>query len=315
MGWTHHIPYPVSTIGTVIAFVAALLIGVLGRAFINQHAKSNGERYRERSYLTTVLLILFVIAVVVLWVKQVEHRSTFLGLVGGGLAVALREPLLSIAGRIAIFAGKMFTVGDRIEINKLTGDVIAVGFFYTRMMEIGNWIGGDQPSGRIVQFSNASIFGTAVFNYTQNFSYIWDEVKLPVTYASNFEEASNILTSVGAEYTREFLQGAEQQLAEMRKAYLVGNVQLEPKVFLKVTDNWIELNMRYLVEPHQRRNAQSFIYTEVFKRLQGRKDISIASTTMSVTVSPATQESQRPESSADIGKRDDEQRGPEQKAA
>ncbi len=315
MGWIHHIPYPVSTIGTVIAFVAALLIGSIGRVFINHHAKDNGERYRERSYLTTVLLILFVIAVVALWIKQVEHRSTVIGLLGAGLVVAVREPLLSVAGRIAIFAGKMYTVGDRIEINKLTGDVIAVGFFYTRMMELGNWIGGDQASGRIVQFANASIFGTAVFNYTQNFSYIWDEVKLPITYSSNMEEASNILKSVGTDYTREFLQGAERQLEEMRKAYLVGEVQLEPKVFVKVTDNWIELNMRYLVDPHQRRNAQSFIYTEVFKKVQGRKDISIASTTMSLTVSPATEESQKPESSADLGKRDDEQRGPEQKAA
>ena len=42
--------------------------------------------------------------------------------------MALREPLLSIAGRIAIFFGHMYTVGDRIEINKLSGDVIDVGF-------------------------------------------------------------------------------------------------------------------------------------------------------------------------------------------
>jgi small-conductance mechanosensitive channel len=314
MGWLHYIPYPVSTIGTVIAFIAALLIGAIGRAIINHHAKDSGERYRERSYLTTVLLILFVIAVIALWVKQVEHRSTFLGLVGAGLAVALREPLLSIAGRIAIFAGKMYTVGDRIEINKLTGDVINVGFFYTRMMELGNWIGGDQASGRIVQFANASIFGAAVFNYTQNFSYIWDEVKLPITYASNFEQASQILRDVGGEYTREFLQGAEQQLQEMRKAYLVGNVQLEPHVYVKVTDNWIELTLRYVVDPHKRRAAQSFIYTEVFKKVQGRKDISIASSTMSVAVTEVEEESQKPESSLG-GPGAKQDRGPEQKAA
>lgn len=70
------------------------------------------------------------------------------------------------------------------------------------MMEIGNWIHADQVTGRIVQISNSQIFGTAVFNYTQNFSYIWDEVKLSITYASNLEAASQILIDVGGEYTR-----------------------------------------------------------------------------------------------------------------
>ena len=131
------------------------------------------------------MLVLGAVAIVGLWSKALPHTSTFLGLIGAGLAIALREPLLSIAGRLAVFAGHMYSVGDRIEINKMSGDVIDIGFFYTRMMEIGNWVKGDQYSGRIIQFANAQIFGTAVFNYTQNFSYIWDEIKLPITYASS----------------------------------------------------------------------------------------------------------------------------------
>src|SRR5438045_439235 len=91
-------------------------------------------------------------------------EGTFLGLLGAGLAIALREPLLSVAGRVAIFAGKMYSVGDRIQLETMSGDVIDVGFFYTRMMEIGNWIGGDQVSGRIVQLPNSKIFGNPIFN-------------------------------------------------------------------------------------------------------------------------------------------------------
>jgi small-conductance mechanosensitive channel len=232
---------------------------------------------------------------VVLWSRLFHAKGTFWGLIGAGLAVALKDPLLSIAGRIAIFAGHMYSVGDRIEISKLTGDVVDVGFFYTRMMELGNWIEGDQATGRMVQFSNSIIFGHAVFNYTQNFSYIWDEITLPVTYKSNVQDASNILLDVGKQYTREFLEGAQAQMRRMKRYFLVPEFELEPTVYLKVTSNWVELTMRYLVEPKKRRAASNFIYSEVFRRVQGRDDIAIASETMDLTVRRPSGEGEQPQ--------------------
>jgi small-conductance mechanosensitive channel len=178
----------------------------------------------------------------------------------------------------------MYTAGDRIEINKLSGDVIDVGFFYTRMMEIGNWIGGDQYSGRIIQFANAQVFGSSVFNYTRNFAYIWDEIKLPITYASNIKAATEILKSVGGEYTREFMKDAEPQIERMQRIFMVPRFEVEPVVFMKVTDNWVELTLRYLVDPKKRRSASSYMFGEIFQQIREHKDIEIASSTMTLTV-------------------------------
>ena len=264
--------------------VVSALANYLYVAYLNRSVKENSERFRRRGAFRTILFILAAAIVVVLWARLLQHTGTFLGILGAGIAVALKEPLLSIAGRIAILAGHMYNVGDRIEINKMSGDVIGIGLFYTRMMEIGNWIEADQVTGRIVQISNSQIFGTPIFNYTQMFSYIWDEVKLPVTYASNAEAANQILLEVGSEYTREFLQGAQSQLDEMRQSFLIPAFELKPNVFMKVTSNWLELSMRYVVEPKKRRNASNFLYREVFKRIRERKDIQIASETMDLTV-------------------------------
>jgi len=255
-----------------------------GNAYFGHQRTADPEKYRKQRFLDTVLVVITAAIIVVLWARVIPRSSTFLGLVGAGLAVALREPLLSIAGRLAIFTGHMFTVKDRVQINQLTGDVIDIGFFYTRMFEIGNWIKGDQATGRIVQFPNAQIFGTPIFNYTQNFSYIWDEISLPVTYNSNLEQATKILTEVGDEYTREFLQNAQKEIEEMRRYFVVPAIELKPVVYVKVTSNWLELSMRYIVDPKQRRNATSYIYGEVFGRLQKRHDITIASETMDLTI-------------------------------
>ena len=98
------------------------------------------------------------------------------------------------------------------------------------------------------------------------------------------ETASRILKEVGGEYTREFLKDAQRDLEHMRRQFLVPNLSLEPEVYLKVTSNWLQLTMRYIVDPKQRRSASSFIYKEVFKRVAQAKDIQIASETMDLTV-------------------------------
>ncbi|MGH9570089.1 MAG: mechanosensitive ion channel family protein, partial [Candidatus Angelobacter sp.] len=199
-------------IGTAAVLVAGWLIVAIGHKVAVGRGRDKKERYRHVRLLNTIVVAVGVAVVVALWSRLFQHTGTFLGLIGAGMAVALREPLLSIAGRIAIFMGHMYNIDDRIEINKLSGDIIDVGLFYTRMMEIGNWIGGDQYSGRIIQFANAQVFGTPVFNYTRNFAYIWDEIKLPVTYDSNVNAATELLKKVGGEYSREFMEGAEHQV-------------------------------------------------------------------------------------------------------
>jgi small-conductance mechanosensitive channel len=281
----HYLKYPYAEIGTPAAILLAFAVYGLGKWWIYARNPDRRERFRKRSALATIVLVAAVVCIAILWARTLQHTGTFLGLVGGGLAIALKEPLLAIAGRIAILAGHAYSTGDRIEVDKITGDVIDIGFFYTRMMEIGNWIAGDQATGRIVQFSNSRIFGdTAVFNYTRNFSYIWDEIKLPVTYPSNLEAAKEILLEAGDRYTSEFLRGAEREMEEIHRYFYVPELELKPQVYLKVTDNWVELTLRYLVDPKRRRTASTFIFDAVFEQLQGRRDITIASTTSDVAI-------------------------------
>jgi len=276
--------HAVAVYGTIGLLVVSGVLYYSYLAYLKRSVKNRNEEFRRRNAFKTLLFIGTAAIITVLWARLLQHTGTFLGILGAGLAVALREPLLSIAGRVAILAGHMYSLGDRIQLNQMSGDVIDVGFFYTRLMEIGNWISADQATGRIVQIPNSQVFGTAIFNYTQNFSYIWDEIKLPITYSSNLEAASDILVQTGGEYTREFLKGAESQLEQLRRHSLVPEFDLKPAVFLKITDNWLELSMRYVVDPKQRRNASNFIFRETFKKLRARQDVQIASETMDLTV-------------------------------
>ena len=285
MNILHGVPYPIAIFGTIGTIFVAWLIDRVGAGIINKRSGSPQEQYGRRQALSTVVVISAVILVAILWARLLQHTGTFLGIVGAGVAIALREPLLSIAGRVAIFAGHIYNVGDRIEINKMSGDVIDVGFFYTRIMEIGNWISADQYTGRIIQIANAQIFGTAVFNYTRNFAYMWDEIKLPITYQSNFHEASRLMKVTGEQYTQDFLAGAEHSVQEMRRYFLVSEFELKPQAYLTFDSNYITLTMRYLVEPKKRRAARNFLFSRILESISERKDISFGSDTFAVSLS------------------------------
>jgi small-conductance mechanosensitive channel len=285
MHWVHQ--HLIGLIGTAVVLFGGWLIIVAGQKIISAKVKTARESYRDRKLLSTVVFVFGVICLIILWGRLIPSHGTFFGLLGAGLAIALREPLLSIAARIAIFAGRIYDAGDRIQINDHSGDIIDVGLFYTRIMEIGNWIHGDQYSGRILQFPNAQVFGAGVFSYTRDFPYIWDEVALNVVYESNIDAATKIMMDAGSKYTQDFLSGAQEKLRRMQQYFLVPDFELKPQVYVHVTTNWVGLTMRYLVDPKKRRAASSFLYRQIFDEVMKRNDIEIGSDTETITYKAA----------------------------
>ncbi len=285
MEWIRHHYIALGT--TLGVLILAPLVSAIGSKWIAMRVKNPRIYYRDRKLLTTIITLFAALTIALVWGRLVPHHGTFFGLLGAGLAIALKEPLLSIAGRVAIFAGRIYDAGDRIQIGTSSGDVIDIGFFYTRLMEIGNWIGGDQYSGRILQLPNAQIFGNSVFNYTRDFKYIWDEVPLNITYESNLDAAVKIMLDAGNRYSMEYLAGAHQQLERMQQYFLVPDFELKPQVYVKVTTNWVGLTMRYVVDPNKRRSAATFLYRTVFDAIRSRTDIQIGTDTMEITYKKA----------------------------
>ena len=126
----------------------------------------------------TVLLLLGLASI---WFDDPTRLTTALGLVTAGLAFALQRVVTALAGYVLILRGKTFNVGDRIVMGGVRGDVIALGFIQTTIMEMGQpppvqnadpamWVQGRQYTGRIVTVSNAKMFDEPVFNYTRETS-------------------------------------------------------------------------------------------------------------------------------------------------
>lgn len=236
-------------------------------------------------YSVTILTVFLLFAI---WVQRIGDLTVALGILAAGLAFALQEVIGSIAGWLTILSGRPFTIGDRIETGGIRGDVVDIGVLRTTLMEIGNWLHGDHNTGRIVTLSNAFIFKEPLFNYSAHLRFVWDEVIVPVTYESNWQRAVEIMQATVLEHPafQELLPKAEQQRRAARRKLAVRLTPLEPRTFVKLTDNWIELGIVYPVDPDLRRGFRSEISQQMLREFDGA-GITIASQTIAIVQFPS----------------------------
>jgi len=256
--------------------------------FVTQRIKDDSPYIytirKATSYAINILATLLVFGV---WIERIGDLSVALGIFAAGLAFALQEVIGSFAGWLTIISGRPFSVGDRIETTNIRGDVVDVGILRTTLMEIGNWLQGDHNTGRIVTVSNAFIFKEPLYNYSAHLRFIWDEISLPITYESDWQSAIRILVEVvqnNPNY-QNLLPQAEEQRRRARRKLAVKITSLEPRVFVRLTDNWIELGMVYPVDNDLRRSFRSEVSQRILTEFENAH-IQIASQTMAIVRFP-----------------------------
>jgi len=226
--------------------------------------------------------------ILAIWVQRAGDLSVALGILGAGLAFALQEVIGSIAGWVTIVTGRPFTIGDRVETGGIRGDVVDIGLLRTTLMEIGNWLNGDHNTGRIVTVSNAFIFKEPLFNYSRHLSYIWDEVSLPVPYESDWQRATQIMIEAAQQHPhyQKLLPQAREQRRQARREFAIKITPLKPRVFTRLTDNWIELSLVYPVDAGSRRTFRSEISQHILAEFDAA-GITVASQTIAIVQFPS----------------------------
>lgn len=174
--------------GKVLAtlVVILLLVGVrkLVLKVIYKRKTDVRVRYRWRKTSAYIAFGLGVFLIGQTWFEGFQSLSTFLGLLSAGVAIALKDPLVNLAGWGFILWRQPFGVGDRIQIGNYRGDVIDQRIFTFTLMEIGNWVDAEQSTGRVIHAPNGKVFNEVLANYSKGFQYIWDEIPVLVTLMS-----------------------------------------------------------------------------------------------------------------------------------
>jgi small-conductance mechanosensitive channel len=272
----------------LVLLVQAVIRRLVLKYVIRHISDDSPHLYTVRKLTTYSITILTIFLLVGIWIQRLGDLSVALGILAAGLAFALQEVIGSIAGWITIISGKPFTIGDRVETGGIRGDVVDIGMLRTTLMEIGNWLNGDHNTGRIVTVSNAFLFKEPLYNYSVHLRFVWDEITVPITYESNWKRAIEIMANavLASPVYQELLPKAEKQRREVRRKLAVGTTPLEPRTYVKLTDNWIELGLVYPVDTDVRRSFRSEVSQQIMTEFKA-EHIVIASQTVAIVEFPS----------------------------
>ncbi len=260
----------------LLTAVAIYLSGILIISLINRQIKNLRKRHTARkiTLYTTVLVILLL--TVAFWLESVKSVAVVISIIGAGLVVALQDVILCFAGWLLIIFKHPFTEGDRIEVGSVKGDVIDVRIFQTALLEVGNWVTAEQSTGRIVHIPNSSVFKERIFNYTKGFEFIWNEIKVTVTFESNWRKAKEVILSHANPEMDKLQVKVQASIERMAQQYMIHYGKFTPIVYVNIADYGIELILRYLTEVKERRSTQDRISRNILEDFARERDIQFA---------------------------------------
>jgi small-conductance mechanosensitive channel len=274
----------------LILSVLLIAFAVLGRRLVlrvvDRRIDDPRARYRwskASSYVAFSTVAVFVIAI---WLEAGTQLGTFLGLIGAGLAIALKDPVSDLAGWIFILWRRPFDLGDRLQIGEHAGDVVDIRLFQFTILEIGNWVAADQSTGRIIHVPNARVFTEPLANYTAQFDFLWTEIPVLVTFESDWKRAKALLEEVAREHAAGVSEEAERDLRRASRKFLIFYQKLTPVVYTSVENSGVLLTIRYLCKPRQRRGTAQAIWESVLDAFAAEPSVELAYPTYRAYLDP-----------------------------
>src|ERR1700693_5435805 len=147
-------------------------------SLLGRMSKDRRQVETLRMVTRVTLQILGVLLILLVIFGPPRQLGTFLGLAGAGLTVALKDFIVSFVGWFVLMGRNGIRLGDWVEINGVTGEVVELGMFHTVLLETGNWTDSGHPTGRRVTFTNSFAIEGHYFNFSTSGQWLWDELQV-----------------------------------------------------------------------------------------------------------------------------------------
>ena len=196
-----------------------------------------------------VLAVLFILLVIF---GPPSQLGTFLGLAGAGLTVALKDFIVAFIGWFVLMGKDGIRLGDWVEINGVTGEVVELGMFHTVLLETGNWTDSGHPTGRRVTFTNSFAIEGHYFNFSTSGQWLWDELQVVLPSGKDPYPIIDALQKKVLEFTSESAHEAEQEWKKAAHSRDMSALSATPAINVKPVIGGVEIAVRYITKANER---------------------------------------------------------------
>ena len=239
----------------LLVFVDQWLEHLLGRLKLDRRQVET-----LRSMVRVGLQIVGILVILLMLIGMPTQLGTMLGIVGAGLTVALKDFIVAFIGWLVLMGKNGMRLGDWVEINGVSGEVIELGMFHTVLLETGNWTDAGHPTGRRVTFTNSFAISGHYFNFSTSGQWLWDEVLVLVPYERDPHPIADTLYQDVVSATTESSRQAEQEWKNNAPSRRGVQVTATPGLSVRPAVGGIEVAVRYVTRASERFNVRARLY-------------------------------------------------------
>jgi small-conductance mechanosensitive channel len=204
--------------------------------------------------LIGALVILFVIF------GTPSQMPTILGLTTAGLTLVLQDFIVGFFGWFVLMGKHGMRIGDWVEINGVTGEIVDIGLFRTELMETGNWTDQGHPTGRRVTFSNSFAIKGQYFNFSTAGQWMWDEIRFSIPASEdNYETIERIQAAVLKE-TEKQARLAEAEWKRSPRHAGLSQFSADPAVEMRPGASGVNIVVRYVTRASERFEVRNRLF-------------------------------------------------------
>lgn len=269
-----------AVLAVIIGFVFGT--GELWRRSIFRYIHDPRRRYQLLLLRRIVMWCVVVSVVAFTFATELGSVATFAGLLTAGVAVALQNVILSIAGYFFLIGKYGIRVGDRVSVAGVTGEVVEIGLVRLHLLELGG-AGDSQPSGRVVAFSNSIVFQptAGLFKQIPGTTFVWHEVSLTFAPDSDYRLVRERTMAATDAALKDYSSGMERQMRRMEQTLnSISAIELRPKVRLHFTMSGIEVLIRFPVELQQAAEIDDRVMRELYAAIDLEPKLKLAGSGM-----------------------------------
>jgi small-conductance mechanosensitive channel len=254
--------------------VAAILGILLATLLLNSlvaHAIHQGDRRRRHQLQVIVRIALqlaAVVAILFILLGAPTQLSTMIGLITAGLTVVMKDFIVAFFGWFTLMGKNGISVGDWVEIEGVSGEVIEIGLLKTVLLELGNWTETGHPTGRRVAFSNSFAMEQHYFNFSTSGQWLWDELQLTIPPGGDPYELARKIREIVEKETQADAEQAAKDWQRVTQQYGARQFSAGPAVNLRPGLNGLDVVVRYITHAPQRNVVKSKLFQEIVDLLR-----------------------------------------------
>jgi small-conductance mechanosensitive channel len=249
--------------GILLVFLLIATLSLIWRRLAVRYVEDVNRRRQILKVRDATVVVLVILVLLFNFITELSALATVVGFAAAGIAVALQDVILSIAGYFRLSGRFGIKHGDRVELQGVRGEVVELGLTKLTLLELGGDGVQSGPTGRLVMIPNSSVFRDKFLNHPGHSLIVWRELRFTLSPDCDFRIVEKQLLEVVEAVFARYRDNARTQLLEMERHLNTRVDSGRPQSRVRLGPDGLQITLRFPVDVR----SEAQVVDEISRRL------------------------------------------------